>query len=176
LFDRIEQFGLRITRIISIAGLTALMFLAVMTLADGLLRWLANAPIDGVRDMGGLAVAIGVAACLPVGLMERSNITLHFLNSVGAPAIGRVLDAFAALVTGVVYIALAWQFTTFAGKMAQAHETTWVLKIPVAPFWYVVAAILWLSVCVQAIVIILEIYHIGTPRKDSHTDSSEAVL
>jgi len=176
LFDRIEQFGLRITRVISIAGLTALMFLAVMTLADGLLRWLANAPIDGVRDMGGLAVAIGVAACLPVGLMERSNITLHFLGSLGPPIIGRILDAFAALVVGVVYVALAWQFTLFSSKMAQAHETTWVLKIPVAPFWYVVAAILWLSVCVQAIVLILEIYHIGKPRQASRTDSSEAIL
>lgn len=176
MFDRIEQFGLRVTRLISVAGLTALMFLAVMTLADGMLRWLANAPIDGVRDMGGLAVAIGVAACLPVGLMERSNITLHFLGSLGAPVIGRILDAIAALVVAVVYVALAWQFTIFASKMAQAHEVTWVLQIPTAPFWYVVAAILWLSVIVQIIVTVLEFYHIGTPRKGHETDSSEAVL
>lgn len=104
------------------------------------------------------------------------NITLHFLGSLGPPIIGRILDAFAALVVGVVYVALAWQFTLFSRKMGQAHETTWVLKIPVAPFWYVVAAILWLSVCVQAIVLILEIYHIGKPREASRTDSSEAIL
>lgn len=174
--DYIEQFGLRITRLISIAGLTALMFLAVMTLADGLLRWLANAPIDGVRDMGGLAAAIGVAACLPVGLMERSNITLHFLSSIGPPILGRILDATAALVVGVVYAALAWQFTVFSSKTSQAHEVTWVLQIPTAPFWYIVTAILWLSVCVQAIVIVLEFYHIGRRRNVIEPDSQGAVL
>jgi len=51
---------------------------------------------------------------------------------------------------------MAWQFTVFAGKLARAHETTWVLKIPVAPFWYVVAGILWLAVLVQAIVVVLD--------------------
>lgn len=176
MFDHIERLGLRITRLISIAGLTALMFLAVMTLADGLLRWLANAPIDGVRDMGGLAVAIGIAACLPVGLMERSNITLHVLSSIGPPVIGRILDAFAALVVGIVYVALAWQFTIFSSKMKQAHEVTWVLQIPTAPFWFAVTAILWLSVCVQAIVLILEVHRIGRPGKADDAEPQGGVL
>src|SRR5918911_745207 len=52
----LERLTLSATRALSVLGLIALMGLAAMTLADGLLRWLANRPIEGVRDLGGLAV------------------------------------------------------------------------------------------------------------------------
>ena len=128
-----------------------------MTLADGLMRWLANRPIEGVRDLGAVIVAVAVCCCIPVGLMERANVSIRVAQSVFGPATGRVLDAIAALLVEVVMVALAWQFTVYAGKLARAGETTWVLKIPTYPFWYVVAAILWLAVAVQAIVVLLEI-------------------
>ena len=137
-------------------GLVLLMVLATMTLADGLLRWLANRPIEGVRDVGAVIVAVAVACCLPAGLMERANVAIKVAGSLFGAAAGRVLDAIAALAVEVVMIALAWQFTVFAGKIARAGETTWVLKIPTAPFWYTVAAILWIAVVVQAIVVISE--------------------
>jgi len=35
----------------------------------------------------------------------------------------------------------AWQFWLYAAKMARAHETTFVLQIPIAPFWFGVDAI-----------------------------------
>jgi len=133
------------------------MLLAAMTLADGLMRWLANRPIEGVRDLGAVIVAVAVCCCIPVGLMERANVSIRVAQSVFGPATGRVLDAIAALLVEVVMVALAWQFTVYAGKLARAGETTWVLKIPTYPFWYVVAAILWLAVAVQAIVVLLEI-------------------
>ncbi len=157
LLTRLEHTGLLVTRALSVAGLIALMVLAVLTLIDGLARWLLNQPIDGVRDIGGVAIALAVSCCIPVGLMERGNITIRFVESFISLRVGKVFDAFAALAVAAVVIAMAWQFTLFAGKMARAGETTWVLKIPTAPFWYGVAAIFWLAVVVQCIVVALEI-------------------
>ncbi|HEX9395675.1 MAG TPA: TRAP transporter small permease subunit [Burkholderiales bacterium] len=133
------------------------MALAAMTLADGTLRWLANKPIEGVRDIGAVFIAVAVSCCLPVGLMERGHISIRIAGEVFGERAGRVLDALAALAVEAVTLAMAWQFTVFAGKIAHAGETTWVLKIPTAPFWYVVAAILWIAVAVQAIVVILDL-------------------
>ena len=127
-----------------------------MTLTDGLLRWLANKPIEGVRDVGAVIIAVAVSCCLPVGLMERGHISIRVAAEVLGERAGRVLEALAALVVWFVVTAMAWQFTVFAGKIARVHETTWVLKIPTAPFWYCVAAILWISVLVQAIVVIVQ--------------------
>ena len=153
----LERTGLRATRALSGAGLVALMFLAVMTLADGLARWLANQPIEGVRDIGAVAIALAVSCCIPVGLMERGNITIRFVESIAGATLGRLFDALAALLVLLVVGAMAWQFTVFAGKIARANETTWVLKIPTAPFWYGVSAILWCAVLVQCIVVVLEL-------------------
>lgn len=144
----LERITLAATRGLSVVGLVALMGLAAMTLADGLLRWAANHPVEGVRDLGGLAIAVAIACCLPVGLMERANIAIRL----GGGLVGRGLEAFASSVVCGVLALAAWQFWLYAEKMAHARETTFVLQIPIAPFWYGVDAILWLAVLVQAIV------------------------
>jgi TRAP-type transport system small permease protein len=128
-----------------------------MTLADGTLRWLANRPIEGVRDVGAVIIAVAVCCCFPAGLMERAHITIRVAGTVLGPRLGKILDALAAVVVWAVTIAMAWEFTVFAGKIARAHETTWVLKIPTAPFWYTVATILWMAAVVQMIVVVLQI-------------------
>ena len=157
MLQRLERIGLGATRALSVAGLLLLMALAAMTLADGLLRWLANRPIEGVRDLGAVIVAVAVCCCIPVGLMERANISIRVAKDLLGERASRVLEAFAALAAFIVIGAMAWQFTVFAGKIARVGETTWILKIPTAPFWYLVAGILWLAVAVQLIVLILEI-------------------
>jgi TRAP-type C4-dicarboxylate transport system permease small subunit len=157
MLQRLERIGLGATRALSVAGLLLLMALAAMTLADGLLRWLANRPIEGVRDLGAVIVAVAVCCCIPVGLMERANISIRVAKDLLGERASRVLDAFAALAALAVIGAMAWEFTVYAGKIARVGETTWILKIPTAPFWYLVAGILWLAVAVQLIVLVLEI-------------------
>src|SRR3989441_3999641 len=147
----LERLTLNATRALSVVGLIALMGLASMTLADGLLRWLANRPIEGVRDLGGLAIAVAIACCIPVDLVERGNIAIR-LGGMLHPVVGKLLDAIAALAVGAILAAAAWQFWIYAAKLARGHETTFVLQIPTAPFWFGVDVILWLAVLVQLIV------------------------
>lgn len=148
----LERVTLAATRALSVVGLIALMGLATMTLLDGLLRWVANKPIEGVRDIGGLAIAVAIACCIPVGLMERSNIAIRL----GKAAIARGLEAIASTAVCIILATAAWQIWIYAEKLARAKETTFVLQIPVAPFWYFVDAIFWLAVLVQAIVMARE--------------------
>jgi TRAP-type transport system small permease protein len=147
----LERLTLTATRALSVVGLIALMGLAAMTLTDGLLRWLANQPIEGVRDLGGLAIAVAIACCIPVGLVERGNIAIR-LGQHASATLGRVLDALSGILVCAVLAAMAWQFFVYAQKMARAHETTFVLQLQIAPFWFGVDAILWIAVVVQAIV------------------------
>jgi len=158
----LERITLHATRALSVVGLVALMGLASMTLLDGLLRWLVNRPIEGVRDLGGLAIAVAIACCLPVGLVERGNIAIRLGASVSA-GLGRVLDAAAAIVVAVVLAIAAWQFWIYADKLSRARETTFVLQIPVAPFWMGVDAILWLAVLVQLVVALRDVARVFRP-------------
>lgn len=154
---QLERVGLMATRGLSAIGLAGLMVLALMTLFDGLARWLFNQPIEGVRDLAAVIVALAVSCCLPVGLMERSNISIRLAGHLMGERVGQWLDAMAAVVVTVVMAIFAAQFMVYAGKLARAGETTWILKIPTAPFWYGVCVIFALALAVQLIVLILEI-------------------
>ena len=159
----LERAALAGTRALSIIGLVALMGLAAMTLADGLMRWLANQPIQGVRDLGALTIAVAVSCSLPMVLIERGNITIRVVENLVSRTAGQLLNVLSALLVGAVVALMAWQFYLYAAKMTQARETTWVLQIPVAPFWYGVDAILWCAVLVQAIVAAREIARLIEP-------------
>lgn len=78
---RLERVAIIGTRALSVLGLFALMVLAFITLANGLLRWAFNSPIAGVVDVGGLAIAIAVSCCIPISMMERSHITFRMVSS-----------------------------------------------------------------------------------------------
>jgi TRAP-type C4-dicarboxylate transport system permease small subunit len=172
MLNLIERVGLAATRALSIVGLAALLGVAVMTIADGTLRWLVNWPIVGVRDAGALAVAVAVSCCIPVGLMERSNITIRCVEPLFGARAAAVFEASAALIIAVLMALIAWQFTVHAGNLYRAGETTWILKIRTAPFWYGVAAILWCAFLVQTIVVFLDFARCfgrrttGTPAPD----------
>ena len=141
-----------VCRALAAAGLGLLLCLAVMTLLDGLLRSFANQPIDAVRDLGGVVAAVAMAACFPIAMLERSNISIRFLEPAFGRATSRNADRFAALLVLVVLGAIAREFFRYAGAAARSGDATWILNIPTAPFWYAVDALLWVAVLAQALV------------------------
>jgi TRAP-type transport system small permease protein len=153
---RLERVAVIGTRALSVLGLFALMVLASITLANGLLRWAFNYPIAGVVDVGGLAIAIAVSCCIPISMMERSHITFRMVSSL-SPTLGRYLDLLADVIVAVVLGLMSWQFWTYAGELVLTGERTYVLKIPAAPFWYACGAILWIATAVQCVVVALDV-------------------
>jgi TRAP-type C4-dicarboxylate transport system permease small subunit len=158
---RIDWATKLLAQALAVLGLGALLCFAVMTIADGLLRFFFASPIDAVRDVGGLVAAFAVACCIPVAIVERSNITIRFLSSVIGRRAGRIADGAAAILVAIVLILMTWQFVLFA-KQAQATGTaTWMLRIPAAPFWWAVALLLGISAVLQ-VVVVLQGHHPDT--------------
>lgn len=166
MLQTLERYAFRGARMLSVVGLGGLCLLAAMTLADGLGRRLFNMSIDGVRDIGGLVTAVAVASCLPMGLVERTHITVKVFAKTSA-ALADAVNAFASLVVFAVCVAMAWQLQSYAGKLAHARETSWVLQIPVSPFWWVVAVILWGAVFVQGVLALLDVARLIRTRSDA---------
>src|SRR5208282_5381418 len=127
---RIERASKLVAQVLVVLGLGALLCFAVMTMADGLLRFFFARPIDAVRDVGGLVAAFAVACCIPVAIIERSNITIRLLSSVVGPRTGRVADLAAAVLVEIVLILMTWQFVIFANQARLTGTATWMLRIP----------------------------------------------
>ncbi|MDB5402309.1 MAG: transporter small permease protein [Rhodopila sp.] len=165
-----ERFLVTLSRVLAVIGLTGLLVLAVMTLTDGLLRSLANHPVDAVRDMGGMVAAMSVACCLPIALLERSNITIRFLGAFFGRGTGEAAERFAAIVVLLLVAAMARQFFLFSRDAASNGDATWILNIPTAPFWYVVDTMFGIAMLAQFLVTVrvLQGRSVPVPRLDVH--------
>lgn len=159
----IEKIVTGAANTLAVAGLTALLALAVCTLFDGLLRALANYPLDFVREIGDLVAAICGACCLPIVLLHRNNIVLRIFENLLPPAGARMFDALADMLMTIVMIAMSWQFWLFGIKTMRANDVTWLMNVPKAPFWFAVDAVLWVCVIVQAFVTVQTL--MGKPAK-----------
>jgi len=153
LFTRLESSVSRTSRMIALIGLAGLLALAFATVLDVLCRWLLNAPITGVRDLSALFVAIIIAASFPMCFANRNNITIRFLGTFLGPWYREFLDLFGNILTLVVLSLMAWKFWIYAGQLAKSNETTWVLCLPVAPWYYMVAALITACFFVQIFVV-----------------------
>ena len=149
----IDWASTALARALAAVGLGVLLFFAVMTMADGLLRFFFAHPIDAVRDASSLVAAFSVACCLPVAIVERSNITIRFLPTLVGTRAGQVADAAAAVLVEIILILMTWQFVLFAEQAAANGSATWMLRIPTAPVWAAVAAILGISALLQVAVL-----------------------
>ena len=138
-----------LARALAVIGLGVLLCFAMMTIADGLLRFFFASPIDAVRDAGALVAAFAVACCIPVAIVERSNITIRFLPTLFGVRVGQVADVAAAILVEIALILMTWQFVLFAKQADASGSATWMLRIPTAPVWAAVAVILGISALLQ---------------------------
>jgi TRAP-type C4-dicarboxylate transport system permease small subunit len=148
---RAEVAARLLARGLAVAGLLLLMGLAVATLCDGLLRFFFGRPIDAVRDVNAMIVALAASACIPLAMIERTNITIRFLTTFIGVRTGRFADICAGILVAVTLTGMALQFFVFANQARRGGDVTWILGIPTAPSWFVVDAMLWIALLCQLI-------------------------
>lgn len=168
-WDRPEARGNSVARLCALFGMLALVAFVLMTIADVLMRWLFNSPINGVADAGPLIVAIVAAAFFPLSLAGRHHVSIGFLGGLLGPRATVWLEAFASLVTGVFFILLAWQIVRYTIELRQLGQTTWVVQMPIAPWWMVVSFFILVCVAVQVSVIIAAFFRAAN-RRDGGKD------
>ena len=172
--DRLERRIRGWTRGIAIVGLLGLLVISISTMVDVLLRWIANAPFKGLNDINVLAVVIVIAACLPLVVAERQNITIRFLGGALGPAISRWLDAFGSALLLAYVGVLGWQLALYTADLAEAGRTTWFLLLPVTPSWVVASILVLLCVPIQAVAFAVDVVRAVTgapppPEQDGVT-------
>lgn len=167
---------LQVNRVLALIGFCGLLLLALMTSVDVLARWLLNMPLHGVNDLSAVALAVIIAACLPANLAERQNITVELVgNSLG----GRpkaCLDAFGSFATLVFVSLMAWRFVLYSQEIASSGQTTWVLKLPIAPAWWVATGFMILSIPTQVMVLGSDLKRVWEGPRLHADDGQETAL
>jgi TRAP-type C4-dicarboxylate transport system permease small subunit len=173
---RLERRIARWSRGVAFVGAAALLVVAVGTLLDVGLRWGFNSPIRGLNDINGLAVPIVIAACFPLVIAMRQNISIRFLGDALGPAAARWLEVFGSLALLAFVVLVGWQLALHTAEMARSGRTTWQLLIPVTPWWTIATAVVLLCVPIQAVATAVDIARAAAgvaPRRQDLPDEDE---
>lgn len=140
---------------VALIGAAAIMLMAAAIVIDVVMRWLFNAPILGVDDLGKYNLAVIVASFFPLCLVGGHFVTIRFVGKALGPLRALWLEAFGNFMTLLVFGLLAWQFFRFTlYDVTLTGLATPVLEIPQAPWWWVVTAIILICVPIQMIVLL----------------------
>lgn len=152
---------------IAAVGFLGLVFIAFLTMADVVLRYLNLARFDGLKDLTEVAFAVVIASCFPAGLKKGNAVTVRLLGKALGQRAHAWLDAIGAGVVLALFGLFAWQFTALASMWQSAGRTTSTLEWSTTPVWWTVSILMMACVIVQAWVLFVSVCAAlkGAPRE-----------
>lgn len=142
----------RATRWLALVAFASLVVICLITMYDGLARYLGMPRVPGFRDFGEVIFAVVIAACFPVGLLRDRNISITFLGAALGPRTDRVLNAMASVLVLVGFAIIAWALILRSGGLGVRTTRTGVMLV--APWAWAATAIMAVAVAVQVWVVL----------------------
>jgi TRAP-type C4-dicarboxylate transport system permease small subunit len=166
----------RLATLIAATGLLALTLLAIVTMLDIAGRELFRVPISGFSDIADLIVVFAAASCFPISLIERHHVTVRFLGKLNW-RFREMLDLFGHTLMFAVFALMCWQVAVYALDVYQSGQTTWLIRIPVWPLWFAIAAIMAVCIPIQALIVIVQVLRVlsPTPLRETYGDAAETL-
>lgn len=115
----------------AVLGGVLLIGIALMTLASVTGRVLFSKPIQGDVEMVQLACAVALASFLPYTQWQGTNIMVDFFTIWTSKATQHRLDAFGALLLGLVAALACWRTAVGAMAAYANEETSMLMAIPI---------------------------------------------
>ena len=113
------------------AGGVVLIAITIMSALSITGRTLFSKPITGDFELVQLACAVCVAAFLPYAQLQRSNIIVDFFTINASRKTRGRLDAFGALLVGLVTGLVGWRTAVGATVVYANGETTMLMGVPI---------------------------------------------
>jgi TRAP-type C4-dicarboxylate transport system permease small subunit len=136
----LERAAVRWMRWLALLGGWTLVAVAVATVVDALLRYLAGRPIPGTFEATELFLAAIIFFGLPYTGLIDGHVSVDALTGRLGPRGQHLTLAVTALVTAGLLAVITWQMASLAREYAAIDRTTITARIPVVPFIVTVTA------------------------------------
>ena len=137
-----KQLGVWLNRALGASASVILFALMLLTTVDVVGRKL-DFPIRGGVEMAEILLAMLIFAGLPLVTEARQHIVIDTLEGYMSRGLRRALDAFANALCAVTMFGMAWMFyAKRVTRVAEAGDTTSVLKIGLTPVAYFLLAMI----------------------------------
>ena len=155
----------RVDAVLGIAASALLLAMMLLTFVDVVARYLFNRPIRGAFELTELTLLVLIFAGLPLVSHGDEHVTMDFIDRMLPPrAVAGLIRAVHAVVAATFFF-LTWQMIIKANRIAGYADTTDVLRIPVGPFVYFMAAMILLT----ALIHVFKVFVPGTRRSSQAT-------
>jgi TRAP-type mannitol/chloroaromatic compound transport system permease small subunit len=141
----LERVAVRWTRWLALAGGFVLLAVALLTVADALLRKFWSRPIQGTFEATELLLAAIIFFAMPYTGLVDGHVSVDFLTGRLSRRGQQAVLAVNALVCAAVLGIIAWRMGLLAAEYARTARTTITMRIPVLPFIVPVTATAWLA-------------------------------
>lgn len=141
----LERAATRFMRWLALAGGWLLLAVAIVTVADALLRKFFNRPIQGTFEATELLLAAIIFLAMPYTGLTDGHVSVDLLTRRLAPRAQSLLGGMNALVCAVVLGVIAYQLGLLAAEYGRTARTTITMRIPILPFILPVTAAAWLA-------------------------------
>jgi TRAP-type transport system small permease protein len=107
----------------------------LLTVADVLLRAILGYPVRGMLELIELGLACTVFLGMPAVFLRKEHLVVDVIDQLTRPAVVRLLDLAAALVSFGLLAFMAWQMVPIARGMYEFGDVTPDLSIPKIYYW-----------------------------------------
>lgn len=134
---------------LSIFGAGTLLAVALLTVAQVILRGVFDAGISGLNEVLSLLVGIGIASCIPIGFLDGKHLRVDgMVKLLPARLHGPIFALGDVLLLVFLCILAVMVLTTAQTYLARGQETI-ILGIAIGPFYVAMAAGFFLAIPIK---------------------------
>ncbi len=169
--ERAERFFAAVSSRVATLGVAGMLFAAIATTTDVLLRWAGLGGIIALNEIVLMAFVVAITATISSGFAQRTSVIVDLLAESLGYRWGAWLTALGSFLLFVLYLVIGLSIFDYANILARQHRSTAILGIPQAPVFYTAAVLLGLSVAMQAVVAVndLRAATVRTRTKSANT-------
>jgi len=124
-----------------IAGVI-LMIMMLLTTCDVVARYALNAPIRGAFELTEVSLVLLIYAGLPLVSRREAHVVVDLFESWMSDAVKKALRVLGNLLCTAALGGMSWLIYLRAVRVANYGDTTSVLKMPLAPVAFTIAALI----------------------------------
>ncbi len=129
----------------------ALFAIMVLTFVDVAGRKFLSTSVTGSLELTELLMVVVIFAGLPLVSLRGEHVVFDSLDRWLPAGLLRLQQALVDLLSGALLLGLAWLMFTKAGQMQEYGDTTAQLKLPLAPFVYLMGVLCAVTAAVHAL-------------------------
>jgi TRAP-type C4-dicarboxylate transport system permease small subunit len=133
---------------IALVGIVVMM---VLTTLDVIGRFVFNSPIEGNYDITGLIGLSIVAAAMSRTQFAKGHVAVDFLIRFFKPRLRAAVESTTFLISIILFGLIAWYGFFYGNALLAAGEVSQTVKIPFAPFAYIIS-ISFLALCLALVI------------------------